>query len=393
MPRNEERPGSEKKPTAKDDEASLRRSKNGSNEPDRPSKQRERDVESERPRNGRSRDEDLEVDDERPSPQKDRPSKRKARSRRGSRKKGKGLLLAGLAILLVVGVGAMIYFFDPIGSLLGGPPKEMLAWMPAETTSIEFVDVNEIRKFDQPYKLLKEQFQPFEQLGIPLDSVDAIMAGGKPLENPRDTIVIRLSKPIDRDSVVRAAKGQELSSGEQKYYKTANNMGLHFASDRLVVLSSSSVRMPRMLDKSTRAELHPNLRSALRRTKGNTWTAMGHDGGNTSGGELQPGQKPTLSDLPTRRHRVVTAKYSADQVEFEAEYAFMDSESARRAAKYFEVFLKGKPNFMTLGGSPVAQELGRMHKSASILESGTRVTIRMKGGLVRGVDVNTILPN
>lgn len=425
MPRNDEPPRSGKKRNSDDDTPPPTRSKNLDDDDDRPRKKRDREEDDERPRSRNSREDEEddsprkgrdEDEDERPRSRKnrneddDRPSKRRQdddedmkpsrgkkrpAKKRVGRKKGNGLLiglLAGLAFLLIVGVGAVIYLIDPFG-ISGGAPKEMVSLMPAETTSIDFIDVNAIRMHEEPYRYLKKDFVRMERSGIPLENVDAIMLGrDSQFDGSPTTTVIRLSKPVDRDAVIRSASAKESPGGEKKYYRTATGMGLYFASDRLVVATVNADTMSRILNKSSKG-LEPNLQAALKRTKGDSWTAMGHTGGYTFGSDIQQGQHLNFSlHLPTARSHVISAKYNGSQVEYEGEITFLDSESARRAARFYEAYMKQQFSAMTIGNDVKSQELGRMYKSASVIDSGNRVTIRLNGRAVKGMNPRDVKP-
>src|SRR5262249_7047930 len=151
---------------ATDDEEDRPRSKRGrdEDEDDRPRSKRGRDEDDEELPKSRSRravdDEDEDPDDD------DRP---RSRGRKGKKKPNKALLLAliggGAALLLVCVVGAVMYFVDPFG-LFGGASSDMLAWAPADSQMIIFMDVEEMEKVNEMKGSFKGDIADSTKLGL-----------------------------------------------------------------------------------------------------------------------------------------------------------------------------------------------------------------------------------
>lgn len=264
---DDDRPRRRPRPVDEDDELprSRRRRADDDENDDRPPARPRRD-EDDLPRVRRGRAADDEDDTEDPA---DRPRSRKRK--KGKSKKGLVLLLGGLAALLFLmcagGVG--FWYFDPFG-VFGGGRSEMLAWAPSDSQAVMYMDVEGMAKVDG----LKESFNPDRtinpNLGLKTEDVAAVLGAGRGPGDP-DVTVVRLRSKADQAKLMSAAGGKEATTGGKKYFKINGGGAVHFASDRLLVVTRSEASMSALLQKDNRVTIPDDLRAATRRADGLVW--------------------------------------------------------------------------------------------------------------------------
>lgn len=397
----DERPKSKRR---RDDEDDDRPRRGRGEDDDRSRRRRDREEEDDRPRRGRAVDEDdpprskrgRDEDDEdlpkgrsrravdnedEDSDDDDRP---RSRGRKG-KKPNKALLFAliggGAALLLLLGCILLNVFVDPLG-LFGGGSSEMLAWMPSDTKAIEFVDVAQTNKYEEPKRNTKAQFGFVENAGIKMEDVSAIMAGGKAQGSTRETIVVKLNSAADRDKIVKGTSGEELTASGKKYYKTKDGMGLHFASDRLLVFTSTHTNMPKVLEKGAKVDLPDDLKTATGKANGHMWIAqVGPSGLGGGAGGPKGGMDPFgFGALPTAKYSVMNVNLSGGEADFRSEMVFNDSDSAKKMAEALEKMLGLVKGFAGFGAKDEkSKNAAKMLESAKVTTSGSSCIMTMRG--------------
>jgi hypothetical protein len=377
-------------------------------EDERPKGRRVRDEdkdEDERPRGRRGRDEDDEEEDERPSRRKGRAAaddededKEDDRPRRGrgKKKKNKGLmigLLAGAALLFLLG-GAILILVDPFGVFGGGAASsDMLAWMPAETQSIEGVDYNEVSKNPKALSSVRQDLRDAETIGLKAEDVASSIQAKKPGKGAAEVTVLKMKSAPDKDKIIKTAGSQEATANGKKYYKTNWGGGLYFASDKLVVLTRSESTMTSLLQKEDgKVVISKELQDCVKRADGHLWmAAVGSDAnifGGGAGGDMGKGGFPGFAAPPAAKSALMTAKVSGDEVTIKMEFTYADADTAKKAGDAIEGMFKKLKELMgafggkgAKGGIPDAkmQEMQKMFDSMKVSTSGNTVTITMKG--------------
>lgn len=381
-------------------------------EDERPKGRRGRDEdedEDERPKGRRGRDEDDDEEDERPSRRKgraaadddeDEEDADRPRRGRGKKKKNKGMLiglLAGAAMLFLLGGAAILYFVDPFGMFGGGAASsEMLAWMPAETQSIEGVDYTEVSKYPKALSSARQDLRDAETIGLKAEDVASSMQAKKPGKGAAEVTVLKMKSAPDKDKIIKSAGGQEATANGKKYYKTNSGGALYFPSDKIVVLTKSENTMTGLMQKEDgKIVISKDLQDCIKRADGHMWmAAVGSDanmfGGGMGGGGGKGGPPglPGLAAPPPPKSALMTAKISGDEVTLKMEFTFADSDSAKKAGESIEGMFKFLKDMMgAFGGKggkgglpdPKMQGAMKMLEDAKVATSGSTVTITMKG--------------
>jgi hypothetical protein len=303
-----------------DDRPAPRKKRNEDEEEDRPRARRKRedDEEEERPKSRSRRDE--EEEDERPAPRRkreddeederpkarkgrvaddekeeERPKARKSRandddeeyddddgprpkSRKGKKNK-KVLLLAliggGAAFLFLLCAG-IVLFADPFGlNLFGSSSSEMLAWAPADSQNIIYMDVEGMEKVDAMKGNFKGDITDSTKLGLKQDEVSAVMGAGRIVGGgDPDVTIIKLRTKADQQKIINTSGGKEATTNGKKYYKTSGGGGLYFASDKMLVVAKTDAIMTSLLQKdSGKVVISDDLKSAAKRGDGLVWMA------------------------------------------------------------------------------------------------------------------------
>jgi hypothetical protein len=302
-------------------------------------------------------------------------------------------LIAGIAALFFVcGGGALLYFADPFGLFGGGPPGEMLAWAPADTQSITFVNVDEAREVND----FRDTFAGSgitSQLGIRSEEISSIVLasrGGMGLfgligGNP-DVLVVKLNTSADQNRIISSSGGKEATLNGRKYYKTNAGGAVYFASDRLIVWTRTDATMATLLQKSESAVvISDELRSAARRADGTVGMASTGQAAESSDllglmagsanlfgpGGFGPGG-PKFGSAPKARAVVFTVKVSGDRGTTRLESTYDNADTASRIADDLRRSLEQNKSRMT------------DVESYDVGQSGATVRLTLRGPIKKG---------
>ena len=284
---DDDRPRSRRGRDADDDERPRsRRRRDDDEDEERPVSRRGRvDDDDDRPRSRRDPDED--EDDERPRGRKARVTARddgdddgdtreRRRRRNGRSKKNKRLLIGliiGVAAFLFWRVGAVLYFAGILG---GGASSDMLAWAPADSQSIMYVDVEAADKVDELRNELKADALHMGKHGIKREDVSAVLGAGRisGMGGEPDVMVIKLRASADKNAIINSVGGTKATAGDKEYYKTRAGGALYFPSDRMVVISKNERAVTGRLGKDEgKVVITDDLRDVASRGDGIVWIA------------------------------------------------------------------------------------------------------------------------
>jgi hypothetical protein len=190
-----------------------------------------------------------------------------------------GLIAAAAAFLLCGGGGLVMYFVDPFGLFGAGPSNDMLAWAPADSQSISFVNVKEARTISE-FRDGPGTIGDGTKYGIRSEDVDSVMMasqGGAGIflfvNLDPEVTVFKLISSADRARIISTVGGREATAGNKKYYKTNAGGGIYFASDRLVVATRTEMTMTSLLQKDEgKVIVSDELRSLAKKTDGTLTT-------------------------------------------------------------------------------------------------------------------------
>lgn len=365
---------------ADEDDSPKSKRRRDEDEDDLPkSKRRQDEDEDDLPKSKRRRDEDDEDEAD------DRP---RSRGKKG-KKKNKALLLALIggvaALLFLCGGGAFMYFVDPFG-IFGGGSSEMLAWAPADSQMIIYMDVEGIEKIDEMKSTVGGQLSDSTKLGLKSEDVSAVMGAGKGggFMGPGDpdVTIIKLRKSADQKKIIDSAGGKEATASGKKYYKTSSGGGLHFASDKLVVVTKSESTMTTLLQKDEgKIAISDDLRAMTKRGDGVMWVAS--TGPAAEKGDIlgmmagfgnmfkefgAGGKKGAAPSTPPKcKSTLMAVKVSGNKATNRLESTYDSSDAAKRIADDLKKMLdlsKGKTDGM---------------ESFDVSTSGATVTLTMVG--------------
>jgi len=302
---------------------------------------------------------DIDFDDDRPDVKRteyrdaDDEYDRLRRRRRRAKKKGNGLLIGliagAVALLFLCGGGAVVYF-DPFGLRRGPGSDEMLAWAPADSQSIIYVDADAARNVDDMHNdmLLTGDTNRF---GIRSEDVSSVVGANRGggglfgLLGEPDVMAVKLNRSADRKGIIDACRGREATSAGKTYYQTQGGGGLYFASDRLVVIAKVESTLTGLLQKDAgKIVVSDDLKAATKRADGLIavvsvgQAAQGSDilgvmavqmpqfgpGGFNPAGPIVSG--------PVARATIMSMKVSGNKGTMRFETTYDSPESARRVA-------------------------------------------------------------
>jgi hypothetical protein len=344
----------------------------------------EPDHNEEAPRTRRRKRRDDDSEDERP---------RRSRNRTKKERRGPLIaLLAGVAALLLLcgGGTALVYFADPFGWRGGGASSDMLAWAPADTQSVVYIDVEAAQKTDElrnelllagdPSRFGVRSDQIAEMVGANRDSGGFLGLLGEP-----EVLVIRLNRDADRKAILAATGGREAAAGGKKYYQTNTGGGLYFASDRLIVITRSESTLTGLLPKDEgKVVVSEDLRAAAKRANGTVAVANVGQAAETTDllgmmsvpavhfGPGGPGGQMALAPRPKARTTVYSVKTSGRKGTVRFESTYDSADSARRVADDL------KRNFGQNRASMTDID------SYDVSRSGSTVTLTIEGAVRRG---------
>jgi hypothetical protein len=382
-----------------------KRGRAAKDEEERPRSKRGRDEDDEdRPRSKRGRDEDDEdlpksrgrrvVDDEdEDTDDDDRP---RSRGRKGKKKPKKALLLAliggGAALFLLLGCVLVNVFWDPLGLFGGGSSSEMLAWAPADSQMVIFMDVEGMEKVDEMKGTFKGEVSDSTKLGLKSEDVSAVMGAGKGggllggLGGDPDVTIIKLRKSADQKKIIDASGGTEATANGKKYYKTKSGGGLHFASDKLLVVTKTESTMTSLLQKEEgKVAVSDDLRSTAKRGDGLFWIAstgqaaeqgdmIGLMAGLANLGNMfKDGGKGPKTNPPKCKATLMSMKASGNRATGKFESTYDSSDAAKRMGDDLKKAMEQSKN-----------NKGSDFESFDVSTSGATVTLTIVGPINKG---------
>jgi hypothetical protein len=282
-----------------------------------------------------------------------------------------------------------MYFVDPFGWFGGGgASSDMLAWMPADTQSVQGIDFDQVNKYPKALNSTRSEIRDAEAIGIKAEDVSSSMQAKKTSKNANEVTVIKLKAPADKDKISKAAGGQEATAIGKKYYKTNGGGALYFASDKIVVITRSESTMTDLLANDGKVVISKDLQDVIKKADGHIWMAgIGSDANIFGGGDMGDMGKagfPGITPPPPPKSGVMNAKFTSDEVTIKAELTFADAESAKRAKEsiegMFNMFKGLAAAFGGKGGNDKkSQDMKKMFDSFKVSQSGSTVTITMTG--------------
>jgi hypothetical protein len=336
------------------------------------SRARRGDDEDNRPRARRERRDDEDAD--------------RAPRRRSKRKANKGLLIglvAGAAALaLCGGGGALLYFADPFG-MFGGASGDMLAWAPADSQAVMYMDVQGMSRLPEVKDQLHVKNTDTAKYGIRGDEVSAVLGAGRTggMGSDPEVLVVRLNSSADQNALIAANGGQSATAGGRTYYKTRTGGGLYFPSSRLVVITQSeSILTARLGRDEGKVVIGEDLRAATKRGDGLVWMAMSGQAAEQAdfigkivgmanmfgaGGPFAPGGPPPRPTKPRSSVMAMNASGSTATIRFESTYD--NSEVARKMADDLKRALDANKAKIEAGST------------FDVSSSGATVTLRVSG--------------
>jgi hypothetical protein len=376
----DQRPKSRKRPDDDEDE-------------DRPKarKRRDDDEEDERPKVRKRRDDDDDEED-RPKARKARDDDDRTRSRgRGGKKKGRKklvLVLGALAALFLfcAGGGAALYFTDPFGWFGGGSSSsDMLAWVPSEMQAVEGANVDAVAKNTKMMSVIRPDVKDIEAAGIKLEDMSSYVLAKRNGGAATEVFVIKTKSSVDKDKIIKALGGQKVNANGKDYYRTKDNGGLFFPSDKMVVwMKTENMLSNRLASDTGKVVLADDLKAAVKRTDGDLWAAgIGPDAGPF--GDMSKGGMPGVVAPPPPKSVIMNAKLlGSGDVSITVEQTYADSDGAKKAQTAIEASFKAFKDLMNLGGGMIKgpeaakmQEMKKMFDSIKVTQSGSTVTISM----------------
>ena len=345
-------------------------------------------------------------------------------------KGGGGLFVFVLFGLLVIGGGifALIYFLSDSPK----PDNEMLAYLPAESTVVIGIDVEESLKSPKTkgmaLKFIGYRIDPImgEDLGFvsilkrvnlsekdiariaigarDWQTIDQMLyKGNAPAPTNPDanqfSVVIRMKQPIDKAKLVEAMGGREQKKGEKTYYALGPRMAIAFPSDSLIVVTSQN---DKLLDKILNADPGKPAISAemmdlvKRSSRGHMWFAMQRRAlqETTYIGIKESNYCPFLTNETAEALKGMTGvggwfKFDGDQARFTVSADCGDVGNATRAADKLNSLIEQQrdlaidkdPRIKSYSKTPKGNHvmpadwevLGHIQRSASVALSGNTI--------------------
>lgn len=403
---DEESPGSRRSRNKDDDRPRDRgRQNRGNDDDDRPRSKgpaSDFDFDDDSPRSRRDRNDD---DDERPKARKsyaddddrdDEDDRPRSSSRRKKKRGNKTLLLllviGGGALALILGVVLMLVI-DPFGMFGGGAPSEMLAFAPADSNSITFIDLDEARSVEDFREPIAGPANA-SGIGIRPDEISSVItasrSGSGLFGSNAEVVVFKLHSAADQTRIINSAGGKEATASGKKYYKTNNGGGLYFPSSRVVVVAKSESTLTGLLQKDDgKVVISDDLRSAAKRANGTVATANvgpAAEGGDILGlmslsgnGNFIPFGGPGVGPPrgPRARATVFSVRVSGNQGTGKMESTYESSDTARTVADGVRRTMETSRGSMT------------DIDSWNVSQSGSTVTLEIRGPIKKG---KSILP-
>jgi hypothetical protein len=329
---------------------------------DRPRK-RSRDEEEDRPRKGRSKDE---------------PTAKKRK------RLPPVLIVAGAAgfLVLLVGVGLLIYFLG--GSSGKGPSRDLLSHAPADAQVICGYDIDELSANDAFRKNLEKR--------APGDLVELDRAGLRTADlsrvlvartiNNGNTCVVRFKNSPDQSKYLQpAASGKNYSSFVSL---TGNYHFGYFADSTTLVLADLEPAIQTLREKGAKAKFSGDMQAMLDKVRGPAWRATARINANDQQKLGATDDGFTIRAGPSAGTAAwLTADGRFADVRFEMNYENA-SQAKQGAASLRGLFIltRSADDFGRLAGregidSGDMIDIRRGYEAADVSESGTRVTARV----------------
>src|SRR5207342_2490011 len=89
-----------------------------------------------------------------------------------------------------------------------------------------------------------------------------------------EVYVVKTKSSIDKDKVIKALGGQKQTANGKEYYRTKDNGGLYFPSEKMLVLTKTENMLSNRLAADTgKVLLSDDLKAALKKADGDLWSA------------------------------------------------------------------------------------------------------------------------
>jgi hypothetical protein len=386
---------------------SRKRDEDEEEERPRSRKRRDEDEEEVRPRSRGRRDEDEEEDDL-PSRRgraavndqdEDEDESPRSRGKGKPKKKNKMvLLLVGGALLLFLlcgGGAAVMYFADPFGLFGGGPSNDMIAWAPADTQSITYINLDEARTVDDFRDGVASGGEP-AKVGLRPEEISSLMMASRGgdlftfLGNP-DVVVYKLNVPADKNRMINSSGGKEMKAGSKTYYKTNSGGGLYFASSKVVVVTASESTMNTLLQKDEgKVVVSDELKNAIKSNDGTiSSTSVGNAAEKTDFLGLMSGNLFGAGGFNFGKEPVKTAKARVVSLSIKV--------SGNRGTAKFETTYDSPDGAQTIADGlkkSMEQNKGKNNEleSYDVSKSGSTVTLTLKGPIKKSKGGFPFLP-
>jgi len=316
------------------------------------------------------------------------------RQRGGRKKKNKGLLIGliiGTAALLFLGVvGVILYFAGLFG---GGASSDMLAWAPADSQSVMYIDVEAADKVDELRNEMKVDSLHTAKHGIKREDISAVLGAGhiSGMGGEPDVMVIKLRGSADKNAIINSVGGTKATAGDKEYYKTRTGGALYFPSDRMVVISKNENAVTGRLGKDEgKVVIADDLRAFAKRGDGIVWiasTGQAAEQGDfigmmsamvNMGAMIGPGGKgfgpggPDFAKPSRAKSTAMSMKVSGNTASVRFESTYDNADGAKKIADD----LRRSIDVIKSKGDPGTE--------VDISSSGATVTLKMSGPIKKG---------
>jgi hypothetical protein len=309
--------------------------------PDRPSARRRReDDEDDRPRRPRARREDDEdrpksrrrEDDDRPASRRRRDDGDRPRKKRAARRFSPLVLFVVLPVggLLVAGIiGLVVWAF--VADRGKGPSNDLLAWAPADTSSVTYLEYGYLRGIPQVNNSAVARLDEIRLYGLDPAEVATLLRA----EGPGGPVVaLKATGPIDRDRVLQKLSGtaRTLTEGGKTYHEVPGHGYAYFPSPDVMVVARNQKALTDRLGKTEGKVVAPDdVQKVLGRLSGHAYTVSINRGGvMTHNGERLRAKASSV--------RIVNG-----QVDHSGELEFEDGPAAQRAYDHAQTVATQQP--------------------------------------------------
>jgi hypothetical protein len=366
-----------------DDDSPKRR---GRDDDDRPNR-RGRDEDDDAPRSRRDRDEDDDRPRRRGRDDDDDDDRGSRRGRKNKRKGGKGKMIAFIAagVLLLGGLGFLAYylFFG------GGYDEEMVAFMPSDTTSLNFENIDKQAGIAKFKKIMEKEFNGspkfalLKSAGLSIDDIKRTLEGNT--EKGVNITVVRTKKSVDQGKVTSGADKKD--AGGKSYWKVKKgNFGdtfVAFPKDDIMLMVSDEEVMKSTLNKeSGKVVINETLQELAKKVgKGDIWHANYNKNSGGGGMQFQGPDADLMKAMASSKGSAMRIDISSGSVDITNYTLYESSEAASKVAeqqkkKFEEEKSKIEEAFKKLPGNLSEAQKNAIKKaflSTSISSSGSYV--------------------